>query len=117
MPTSSQSGHTTLDIKAIYVMENTLAIIKSWMSANSLKMNHCKIEFIIYGSRQQLKNLLINSLKMNESSNIKFHKILKGISGTETWKSPFSLQLFDLQQMGFPCCQNKVIFQTAKNFK
>ena len=80
MPTSSQSGHTALEIKAINVMENTLAIIRSWMSENSLKMNYCKTEFIIYGSRQQLKHLSINSLKMNESSNIKFHKILKGIS-------------------------------------
>ena len=49
-------------------MENTLASIRSWMSENRLKMNDSKTELIIYGSRQQLKNLSIGSLKVNETS-------------------------------------------------
>ena len=63
--TSFQSGSTSSDIKAVRMMENTLASIRSWVSENCLKINDSKTEFITYGSWQQLKNLSIESLIVN----------------------------------------------------
>ena len=50
------------------LMANVIEILQtSWMSENLLKMNDHKIEFIIYDSQQQLKNLLTDTLKVNET--------------------------------------------------
>ena len=66
--TSFQSESKISETEAVNVMENTLASIRSWMSENRLKINDSKTEFIIYGSRQQFKNLSIDSLKVNQTS-------------------------------------------------
>ena len=63
-----QSESKISETEAVNVMENTLASIRSWMSENRLKINDSKTEFIIYGSRQQFKNLSIDSLKVNQTS-------------------------------------------------
>ena len=58
----------TSEIEEVNVMQHTVASTSSWISENHLKMNDSKTEIIMYGSWQQLKNLSINSLKVNETS-------------------------------------------------
>ena len=55
-------------VEEVNVMQNTVASTISWIIENHLKMKDSKTEFIMYGSWQQLKNLSINSLKVNETS-------------------------------------------------
>ena len=47
-------------------MEKTLVNITDWMNMNRLKMNDSKTEFIMIGSRQQMKKVTFNSLKVND---------------------------------------------------
>ena len=45
------------ELKTIINLEACISQVKVWMDHNRLKMNGHKTEFIIYGSRQQLKNV------------------------------------------------------------
>ena len=46
------------ELKTIRDLEECLSQVKVWMNHNRLKMNGEKTEFIIYGSRQQLKKFM-----------------------------------------------------------
>ena len=45
-------------------LENNLLGVQSWMNANKLKLNLIKIEFIYFGSRQQLGKCSKTTLNM-----------------------------------------------------
>ena len=45
---------------AITLLEEALVRIKTWMDLNRLKMNTTKTEFIMFGSKQQLKKVEVN---------------------------------------------------------
>ena len=49
---------------AIRCMESCLSDIKQWMLYNKLKMNDSKTEFITIGSRQQLKKIQFDSIRV-----------------------------------------------------
>ena len=49
-------------------MDTQMIMLLKCMSENYMKKNDSETEFIIYGSWQQLKNLPIDSLKVNEIS-------------------------------------------------
>ena len=44
------------ELKTVRDLEECISQVKVWMDHNRLKMNGERTEFIIYGSRQQLKN-------------------------------------------------------------
>ena len=51
------------ELKTIRDLDECISQVQVWMNHNRLKMNGEKTEFIIYGSRQQLKNVsLITSM-------------------------------------------------------
>ena len=51
------------EFKTISDLEECISKVKEWMNHNRLKMNREKTEFILYGSRQQLKKVsLIKSM-------------------------------------------------------
>ena len=53
------------EAKAIADTENCLTDIKTWMDHNRPHMNNAKTEFILFGSRQQLKKCLTKNLSAN----------------------------------------------------
>ena len=53
------------EAKAIADTEQCLTDIKTWMDHNQLLMNNAKIEFILFGSRQQLRKCTTKSLSAN----------------------------------------------------
>ena len=65
------------EAKAIADTEKCLTDIKTWMDHNQLRMNNAKTEFILFGSRQQLKmcltkNLSANGEEISQSKGIKY---------------------------------------------
>ena len=50
--------------KTIRELESTMDDVKEWMDLNRLKMNCSKTEFILMGSRQQLKKLETDSINI-----------------------------------------------------
>ncbi len=54
--------------KAFTAMENCLLDVKDWMIANKLKMNDSKTEFLIIGSRQQLKKVEYDFIMVGDTS-------------------------------------------------
>jgi hypothetical protein len=72
-----KAGSQASEIKTVSELEKCLADINSWMSKNRLKMNPGKTEFILFGSRQQLKKCETSSIEVcgvdvKRSSCIKF---------------------------------------------
>ena len=47
--------HNSNELKTIGDLEKCISEVKVWMDHNRLRMNGEKTEFIIYGSRRQLK--------------------------------------------------------------
>ena len=52
----------------ITLFEEALVRIKTWMDLNRLKMNTTKMEFIVFGSKQQLKKVEVTSINVNGDS-------------------------------------------------
>ena len=63
-----KSLRTTKDnsnkLKTIRDLKTCTSEVKVWMDHNRLKMNKVKTEFIIYGSRQQLKKCVTNNINV-----------------------------------------------------
>ena len=57
--------------QAIQELENCALNIDNWMKQNKLKMNSSKTEFILFGSRHQLKKCSVTELNV-ASDNIKY---------------------------------------------
>ena len=53
------------EAKAIADTEKCLTDIKTWMDHNRLHMNNAKTEFILFGSRQQLRKCMTMNLSAN----------------------------------------------------
>ncbi len=51
-------------LSAVEKMQNCLSDVKAWMVNNKLKMNDAKTEFIIIGSRAQLKKIQFDSISV-----------------------------------------------------
>ena len=56
---NSEQENTTIDN-----LESCLSEVGKWMAQNKLKMNNSKTEIIIYGNKQQLSKVNINSLNV-----------------------------------------------------
>ena len=54
--------------QTITLLEEALIRIKIWMDLNHLKMNTTKMEFIVFGSKQQLKKVEVASINVNGDS-------------------------------------------------
>ena len=54
--------------QTITLLEEALLRIKTWMDLNHLKMNTAKTEFIVFGSKQQLKKVEVASINVNGDS-------------------------------------------------
>ena len=50
------------EFSTISDLEECISKVKEWMNHNRLKMNGEKTEFILYGSRQQLKKSVTNNI-------------------------------------------------------
>ena len=46
----------------LHSLQNGIEAVSDWMSANKLKLNEDKNEFLVIGSRHQLKKVAINSI-------------------------------------------------------
>ena len=61
--TTSEPGGTPTDQSiVIYLVQNGVKRKGKWMKQNKLKLNEEKTEFIVFGTRRQLKKLKINSI-------------------------------------------------------
>ena len=54
------------EVSAISTLEDCAVKIKQWMDSNRLKMNASKTEFILFGSKQQIKKCLTTSMLVND---------------------------------------------------
>ena len=54
--------------QTITLLQEALVRIKTWMDLNCLKMNTTKTEFIVFGSKQQLKKVAVTSINVNGDS-------------------------------------------------
>ena len=50
------------EINAVFVIEKCIADVRSWFIANRLTINDAKTDFLIVGTRQQLKKTSIESI-------------------------------------------------------
>ena len=50
----------------IKTLEDTLMMVKQWMTSNRLMMNDAKTEFLYIGSRQQLEKCTVTSIKVGD---------------------------------------------------
>ena len=53
------------EAKVMADTEKCLTDIKTWMDQNQLRMNNAKTEFILFGSKQQLRKCTTKSLSAN----------------------------------------------------
>jgi hypothetical protein len=53
--------------EAVLSMERCIDDIRGWMANNYLKLNDCKTEFLIIGSRQQLAKINIDNIRVGSS--------------------------------------------------
>ena len=51
--------------QALRNLEKCIADINAWMNSNSLQLNHSKCEFMLFGSKSQLKKLDIDSISIS----------------------------------------------------
>ena len=62
---TSIPGRTSADqSKVIDAIQNGVKKVGEWMMQNKLKLNEDKTEFIVFGTRHQLKNLTVNSIQL-----------------------------------------------------
>ena len=65
------------ETNTIHSLTDVTTVIKSWMDENKLKMNNDKTEFILFGSRQQLRKthttiLDVNSVFIDRSDCVRY---------------------------------------------
>ena len=53
--------------EALYVIQNCVNDVRKWMLVNKLKINDSKTEFLIIGSKHQLNEITIDSIKIGDS--------------------------------------------------
>ena len=58
------TNNNSNELKTIRDLEEYISQVKVWMNQNRLKMNGQKTEFILYGSRQQLKKCVTNNINV-----------------------------------------------------
>ena len=58
------TNNNSFELKTISDLEECISKVKEWMNHNRLKMNGEKMEFILYGSRQQLKKCVTNNINV-----------------------------------------------------
>ena len=51
--------------KQLHSLQNGIEVVSDWMSANKLKLNEEKTEFLVIGCRHQLKKVAINSITIS----------------------------------------------------
>ena len=78
---SFSSTSPEFESHTIQNLENCLTSIRQWMNSNRLKMNDNKTEFMLCGSKAQLKKCQINNLTVGDST-IKASKSLKYLGVT-----------------------------------
>ena len=60
----SITDNNSNELSTISDLEECISKVKEWMNHNRLKMNGEKTEFILYGSRQQLKKSVTNNINV-----------------------------------------------------
>ena len=83
--------------KALTALENCIDDIKRWMPADKLKLNDDKTEFIIIGTRQQLKKVTFNTLRVGNTQ-------VTSLSQAKNLGSWFDAQM-NLNTHVTKCCQ------------
>ena len=83
--------------KALTALKNCIDDIKRWMLADKLKLNDDKTEFIIIGTRQQLKKVTFNTLRVGNTQ-------VTSLSQAENLGSWFDAQM-NLNTHVTKCCQ------------
>ena len=53
--------------EALHVIQNCVKDVRKWMLVNKLKINDSKTEFLIIGSKHQLSQITIDSIKIGDS--------------------------------------------------
>jgi len=64
---SFKPGSNVDDEQSIAAMENCITAIRSWMVTDKLKLNDSKTEFMIIGTKQQLRKINNNKLSVGDS--------------------------------------------------
>ena len=83
--------------KALIALENCIDDIKRWMLTDKLKLNDDKTEFIIIGTRQQLKKVTFNTLRVGNTQ-------VTSLSQAKNLGSWFDAQM-NLNTHVTKCCQ------------
>ena len=60
-----KAGNLVNETSTKMLMEECMIRVKNWMTSMRLKLNDSKTEFIVFGSRQQLLKLNLNSIDVN----------------------------------------------------
>ena len=50
------------------ILENAIRVVGKWLETNKLKLNETKSEFIIFGSKQQLKKMKYDTIKVGDAT-------------------------------------------------
>ena len=72
--TSIPGGTPTDQSIVVHLVQNGVKQTGEWMKQKKLKLNEEKTEFIVFGTRRQLKNLKINSFLLGGDLEIKHSK-------------------------------------------
>ena len=63
---SFKPGNGACEEESIAAMETCIKAVRTWMTKDKLKLNDSKTEFLIIGTRQQLKKVNIVSLPVGD---------------------------------------------------
>ena len=94
---SFKPDSSTEQSKALTALKNCIDDIKRWMLADKLKLNDDKTEFIIIGTRQQLKKVTFNTLRVGNTQ-------VTSLSQAKNLGSWFDAQM-NLNTHVTKCCQ------------